>query len=509
MIVLEITGVTAAGTPTTFYISDGTFTPNSPIAFRPDLLDPGSIGLHLYADGQTGGVTSLEIGELVIANADGAYDDWLSTYGFDGQVVKIRRHRESQSVIWPLTFPIAFTGAVESIEAGFKTIVVRIRDRRHTLEKQVLSSVYAGSNVLPAGLEGTAADIKGTPKPRVYGYVSNAAAVCVNTSTLTYQVSDGGATISAVYDAGVPLSFVGNYSTSAAMQAATPPTVGGFYTCTNEGYFRLRSTPSGQVTCDASAGTGTNTAAGSVIAAMAADAGISLLVDPANVAAMNAVNPSYTGIYITDATTFREAFDEILVSVGGYVFFDATGMLRMGILTPPSGAPVLTIQDYDIVGAPERRPARDVSVPAWQVTVEHSKVYTVQTSGLAAATTDARRAYLARERRSVVAEDATVKLQHPLATALTVQTLLANPTTTTAATDAATEAARLLAMHKVNRDAFDIPIRIDLVTEFGLKFMDVIQVVYPRFGMNAGRSFRLIGVRFELAKKLAILTLWG
>jgi len=509
MIVLEITGVTVAGVATTFHITDGAFTPNSPIVFRPDLIDPGSIGLHLYADGQTGGVTSLEVGELVIANADGAYDDWLSTYGFDGQVVKIRRHNGMPSLIFPTTFPVIFTGAVESIEAGFKSIVVRMRDKRHILEKQVLSSVYAGSNVLPAGLEGTAADIKGIRKPRVYGFVSNASAICVNTSTLTYQVSDRPVAISAVYDAGVPLAFSNNFSTAAAMQAAAPPFVGGFYTCSDAGYFRLRSTPSGQVTCDAYQGASTEAAAGNVISAMASDAGISSLVDAANVAAMNAANPSYTGIYITEASTFQEAFDEILASVGGYVFFDANGNLRVGILTPASGAPALTIRDHDMVGAPERRPARDVSVPAWQVTVEHSKVYTVQTSGLAAATTDARRAYLARERRSVVVEDASVKLQHPLATALTVQTLLANPSTATASADAATEAARLLAMHKVNRDAFDMPIRIDLFAEYGLKFMDVIQVVYPRFGMNAGRSFRLIGVRFELAKQLAILTLWG
>lgn len=511
MIVLEITGLDAAGAATTFYFSDSQFV-TSPTdtpantAFYPDLLDPGSIGLHLFSDGMTGGAAGLEIGEIVIANTSGAYDNWLSTYGFDGQVAKIR---VGAGGAYPAAFPAVFTGAIEALEADFSKMIVRVQDRRKILDKPLQATTFAGNNVLPNGLEGTADDIKDSPKPRLYGSAFNIPAICVNTAKLIYQVSDKVGFPTAVYDAGVPLTLQSTVATLALLQSTAPPDVGKYYACSDGGaWFRLRSTPAGQVTCDAvaSAGGGTVFMPSDVVSAIAVDAGLPLIEqNAADASAMNTSNPQTVGIYVADTTTAADAIEQVLASIGGAVFFDGDGMLRRGVLTAPTGTPALVLRDYDIQGVPQRRPARDVSIPAWSVTVEHSKVYTVQTSGLAAACTDARRAFVARERRSVVATDTGVQTQHRLADAITVQTLLAHPSN--AATDAAAEAARLLALYKVNRSFFDVTVNTDLVT--GTKFLDVVQIIYPRLGMTSGKLFRLVGTNFDFRKRQVVLTLWG
>ncbi|MCC7268502.1 MAG: hypothetical protein IT546_14360, partial [Caulobacteraceae bacterium] len=201
--------------------------------------------------------------------------------------------------------------------------------------------------------------------------------------------------------------------------------------------------------------------------------------------------------------TFSEVMDAVINSIGGWYAFDATGVLRMGRLEAPSGSPVCTLGDEDILGTFERRPARDGDIPCWSYTVRHSRLWTVQGSDLAGGVSAARRAILANEYRAEVATDAAVKTQYLLAAEEVDDTLL------TDASAAATEAARLLALHKVRRDFFDVTVPAQVLTENGLELMDVIEVVNARFGLSSGRLFRLLGINYELAGDRVTLTLWG
>lgn len=256
MILIELTAaINATGTTKTFYLSSEAFvtrptdTPAN-VAFIPALLDPGSLGVAAYSDGRTGGGSKLEVGEIVVANSDGQFDAWL-TYGFDGRPLTIR---SGTGGAYPADFPAVLAGTVESIEADFEKLVIRLRDRQYILQKPVLATRYKGDNTLPTGLEGTAADLKDKPKPRVLGKVFNIAPPQVNTAKLTYQVSNGPVgEISAVYDRGAALTKGADYATSTAMQAASPSS-GTFITCLAEGYFRLGSLPAGQVTADVTEG---------------------------------------------------------------------------------------------------------------------------------------------------------------------------------------------------------------------------------------------------------------
>lgn len=279
MIVIELTAVTdTAGTRQTFYVADtahvtGPGDDPANVAFAAKVLDPGTIGIVAFANGQAG-EEKFEPGQIVLANDDGAFDGWLD-YGFDGQPVTIRVGDPSGA--YPGDFPVLLTATVATLEASFSAIMVSIRDRQYIFDQPVRTTVYRGDNVLPAGLEGGPDDLKGKPKPRVYGRVFNLAPPCVNTAKLTYQANDGAVKdIPAVYDRGASLTKGVDYATSALLQAATP-SAGGYATCFAEGYFRLGSSPAGLVTCDVVQGqSASDRTAAQILYQLAAAAGSAL-----------------------------------------------------------------------------------------------------------------------------------------------------------------------------------------------------------------------------------------
>lgn len=509
MILIElVAAIDAAGTLATFYLSDAHFatsptdTPPN-IAFTQALLDPGSIGLHAYSDGKTtGGATKLETGEIAVINVDGRFDNWLD-YGFDGRPVTIRSGAEGR---YPDSFQTIFVGTVEGIDATWGQLTIRLRDKQYLFQQPVLLTRYAGTNVLPLGLEGTPNDIQGKSKPRCFGAVFNVPAVQVNTSQLVYQVNDGPvAAIPAVYAEGAALTLGVDFATSALM-LVSPPAAGSYNTCLAEGYFQLGLAPAGVVTADVQQGTtDADRTVGQILRSLSMAGGLSFAeVSASDVAALDTINHAVVGIWLdNETTTTQSALDQVAASIGAWYGFDGDGVLRMGVLTEPAGAPALDLYDFDTWEGVERRPARDNGVPAWRVTVNYARNWMPQTSGLVGAVTPDRRAYLALATRSAVAVAPSVKTQHLLATDMVVSGLLVNPA------DAVAEGNRQLALQKVRRDIFDVPVSINVLTANPLLFMDVVRLTLPRFSLNSGKLFRLIGTRIELASKQAILTLWG
>jgi hypothetical protein len=508
MITVEITAaIDAAGTLTTLYFADGrliteaTDTPAN-TAFDETLLDPGSIATTAFGDGRTGGGTRLSIGEIKIANLDGAYDAWLG-YGFDGRQAIIRQG--TAGAAYPSGFTTLFTGTVEALTVNRGEVIVRLRDKQRVLDQPVLTSQYGGTNVLPAGIDGTANDLAGKPKPRLFGKVLNISPPSVNTSKLVYQISAGQiASVEAVYDRGAALTAGTDYANSGLLLAASPG-AGTYDTCLAEGLIRLGASPAGAVTVDATqGGAATDRTAATMLSTLALAAGVLAGdISSADVTALAADAPAVLGVWISGAgETYAKVMDAIAASVGAYYAFDPTGVLRMGRLVAPAGTAVLELEEYDALNI-ERRPARDSDLPAWAYTVRHSRVWTVQGSDIATAVTAARRAVIGTEYREQRAENAAVRLQFLLAAEESVDTLL------TSATDAANEASRRQALHGVHRDFFDVVVPAEMLTGAAPKLTAVVQLTNARFGLSAGRLFLLLGTRLELARNRATLTLWG
>lgn len=510
MILIEITAATdSLGNTTTFFVSDDVFVTGrtdlpSDTAFEPAIEDPGSLAIFAWGEGRTGGGSELQLGEIKLKNGDGRFDAWKD-YSFDGRPVIIR---SGEGGAYPGAFPAILYATADGVEVTFSAVTIRLRARGLIFDRPVLTTRYAGSNVLPNGLEGVAGDLKGKAKPKVYGKVREASPYLVNTSKLTYQVHDGAlASIDGVYVQGVAITPGVDHATSALLQAATI-SPGTYQTCLAEGYFRLGATPTGEVTCDATQGA---SAADRTVAQILQDLALSAgLLETeiafSDVEALDAANPAVVGIYVTEEMTHREAMDAVAASIGAYYAFDAYGLLRMGRLLEPELPAVADIQNFDSLSGTERRPASDLTIPAWRVTVRHTRYWTTQTSDLAGSITAVRKAELAEEYRRATAEDAQVKTQFLNAADHVVDTLL------TSAADADVEAARLRGLYRLRRDIYDAPVPLQAYRSWvaqGLRLMSTVRLTLPRFGLESGKLFRLLGVTLDLGRNQAVLTLWG
>jgi hypothetical protein len=152
----------------------------------------------------TGGRSRTGYQTLELINKDGALDGFMD-YAVDGRAIVI--YRGVDGAAYPAGFT-KYVGTMQRALVSRSTVTIKMRDRATELDVPLQPTKFAGSNVLPAGVEGVADDLQGKPKPIVVGTVKNITARLVNTSKLIYQVNDGAvASIDAVYDRGIPLDY--------------------------------------------------------------------------------------------------------------------------------------------------------------------------------------------------------------------------------------------------------------------------------------------------------------
>lgn len=163
-----------------------------------------NVARHAFAPGATAGRSVVGFGDLRLQNGDGRLDALTTQYAVDGRTLTIRRG--TLGAAYPSAFDTVFVGTMEQAEVGRDEVVVRVKDRTFALESAVQGTTFAGDNVLPDGLEGTAEDLKGKPKPLAFGVVKNATLPLVNSAKLIYQLRDGEVqSVKAAYDAGIRL----------------------------------------------------------------------------------------------------------------------------------------------------------------------------------------------------------------------------------------------------------------------------------------------------------------
>jgi hypothetical protein len=166
--------------------------------FAAALDEPLNIRRRLQGVGRV----SPSLGEIRIANADGAYDV-LTGYAFDGRAITVRQGPWTGD--YPTDYPVVFTGTVDRVDVTRDYLLVRVRDGVAALQEPLQTVAYDGDNVPPDGLEGEA-DLEGATKPLAFGSVRNVPLTLVNAQKLIYQVSDSECeSISAIRDSGVTL----------------------------------------------------------------------------------------------------------------------------------------------------------------------------------------------------------------------------------------------------------------------------------------------------------------
>jgi hypothetical protein len=490
LVILEPYDPGASAVVTLYYSDHGFVTEplDSPASryFEPRVVSALNFERHLFQRGLIGGRSIPSFGEIVLANADGGLDGFL-TFGWDDRRVQAFLGGEGFAYS---DFGLVFDGTAEQIEANDELVTVRLRDWQHKLDKPVQGTLYAGTG----GDEG-GSDLAGVRKPLAFGRALNVRPVMVDPGAGRYQVHDGAMDdVDVLYVGGIAYTrIVGTPAASEyGVDAAT-------------GFVTVGGAPlTEQVTCDVKGakpgGTYLTTVADIVEEIVTGQGGLGAGdLDSASFTALNTANGSTVGIYFDGASnkTVLEVLDELLASIGGYYGFDRSGKFEVGRLEAPGGTPAATFTDVEILEIDRQATA----LPVHRVRLGYQPNGTVQVEfQLNGGATAGRRAFTARDFRHVSAEDGSVLTKHPLAGDLEVKTLLDG------SADASTEASRLLDLYKADRDLFRVRVKTQ---PFALELADTVQLSYPRFGLDAGKDFRVIGLVEDAAINEVELTLWG
>lgn len=457
-------------------------------------LRPGSLNLNLFTRSSIGGATRIGLGEIQLINNDGEFD-YLNNYTISGQYFTILRGIDKTT---PRNQMVTVsTGQVSRVDMDFDTIDLTIYDELNFFDKPLTSSVYTGTNVLPDGLDGTL-DIKGKTIPRVYGTVKNIEPVLVNTSLLIYQVSDKICSIDAMYNRGSSWTQETDYASEAdLLTESDPPSAGCFrvYESSTGSYFRLGSSPDGQVTADCSTSDG---AVVHVLQEIAEDAGWSTGdIDSTAFSTLHGIISATVGRYITSDTSALSEMDSVSNCVGIW-YSVIEGLLTCGRIENPSATADVTM-DRLMIRRINRTNNTNID-PIWKVNVGYDKNWTVQNSDVAGVVSDTRRLWLKDEERISFAEDTDILATWLNAGILDIPAVLADES------DASTEASRRLTLRGVGR--FVYTIEVEMEEYLGIRLGNTVELSYPRFDLNNGVNGLVVSINYDFNSDTIEVWLW-
>lgn len=469
------------------------------------IINPALVRRDIFDIGTTGGASRVGYGDLLLRNDDGELD-WLLERPVDGRDLIIYIS-DNPVAAFPAGYTELLRVTMDQPEGSQLDISMRIRDVQVIATRNLQLNLYGGTNVLPDGTDGIITDLKNKVKPILYGRCFNVTPIWVNTSRNIYQVNDGPVRdVTAVYDSGSLLKHGLDYADEADMLANTP-TAGFFRVWKDGGMFRIGTSAAGQVTCDAVEGEWPvdRTAAQIFYRLLTERAGIAGgSISATDLTALDAVQKASIGFYAADPITVADALDQIATTVGAWWATDVAGTFRLVRLEVPSGTPAieLTAEDFK-KGSIKRLPLTENSLPTRQTTVRCVPNYTVQTQGLVDGVTAARRNRLASPYQDATVVDAVIAERYRLSRERTVNTLFACLLAGNA------EATRLQALHGARRDRYDVTIQANAETLAAIDLGVVVRMTYNRFGLDAGKLFRVIGYQLDPVEGVISLTVWG
>lgn len=484
----------------TWRFSSGHGYNNSGQFYAPRIEQPATLSRSMGGSrDNVGGRASVSYGELTLVNSDGGLNDMAGDF-FDGRTLILKRGNPELPYA---TFTTILAATVESVAMERERISVRLRDKAVTLDTAFSTAKYAGTNVLPSGIEGTADDIKGQSKPRIFGRIALMSPILVNTSKLIYQVNDGAVdNIINVYDAGAYLTRSTDYASQSEMEANAPAS-GTWRAWPAGGCVRLGSSPYGQVSvCVAEKWDYTQISAAAIIKRILTEKGY-ITTDwvEADFTALNKKNAASVGVIVSDGETTAALIDRICQSVGAWWGFDSLGRFRIARLDAPAGVASATLTDNQILTI-ERQPEN--SLPIWQSTLKADMNYVVQDKKSLAGVVPANRvAWLELESRDQKVEDSSVKTKRLLADDITYESVL----NSTAVAQA--ESQRRLNLFSARRDTVDLTIANPHDYYSSIDLGSVINVQTKQLGYDSGKKLVVTSVAIDYQANSMDITAWG
>ncbi|MCG4255612.1 hypothetical protein [Acetobacter senegalensis] len=206
----------------TIRYSDCGYVDESGTPYPPYVTDAFTLdrGLTLTADAMGG---ALSAGSITLANPDGLLDSLLTTRVNDHLPVRIH----TGSKIWdgvrqvwkdPASTSLrpVFAGLGKSWRPDRTSVAIDLLDATYWLEGSMPVSVYGGAGKLDGD-----SNVAGKGMPRIRGSVCNITPVLIDSVNYVYQISDGPAAITALYEGGYP-GGIASAGTVADIYAASP-----------------------------------------------------------------------------------------------------------------------------------------------------------------------------------------------------------------------------------------------------------------------------------------------
>ena len=437
-----------------------------------------------------GGRTFQGVGSVELINTDGGLD-WMLALQLRDRVARVWLGNEDTPIA---SLTLCARAIVERVDAaGEQAIRVVLADASRELGVPVQEATFATG------------PLAGQPVPITVGYCLSIPAVQPEAPLLRFAVHDaigaGGAL--AVTDSGVTLT-----PTTQWVDYNTSPTFG----------VLLNQATSGRILVDMlGPGDGIGGEKAQLPSVIAYLLGTRLgwsasRWDATALAALSVElgEPEF-GRWCSAPIIYSQLLDELADSFGGWWTVDPDGVMRMDALRLPAGSPALVVDRSRIGG--EVSVDFDAAQGLSSIVSGRRNWYPLPPSEQAGSVRDtAAGVALAQDYRERAAfAVGTVYARSAAAAGASrdrgqsagMPTLLANTASTAA------EAARREPLFASARWFYRIPALLDATDAATIPLGTVIELRLPRFGADAGRLLRVVGVRGEVGSRNVELTCWG
>lgn len=234
-------------------------------------------------------------------------------------------------------------GRVTDFSVAGSILSLNLRVDDEVLAVPVLSATYQGNG----GAEG-APELKGRPKPWLFGRAVNVEPVLIDAVDSVYQVSAYGpvAAITGCFERGTSFgAAAADYATYAALVgAAIQP--GQWATCLAQGMVRLGAPATGVITLDADGdnGTGFLRKTGEILSRIADARGATAAVDAASLAAIDVAAPRNIALCLTEQVTLIDLAQRLAAPLNAAAGASLTGKLFIARVAYGTAATTLDAQ---------------------------------------------------------------------------------------------------------------------------------------------------------------------
>ena len=454
------------------------------------LKSPGSFRRELFSGSRVFGAVRPSYGELVLQNSDGALDEWAD-YGLSGGKVVVRMGPADGA--YPSDYTTVYIAYAHSIIADFAEIRIRLRDRLQALDRPLVTQSFAGTG----GIEG-GGDLVGKLKQWVSSDPYLIPITLVDHTIQLYHVqstaSGGLGAYFKIYEGGIEIpADAGSYANVADL-LANQPTLGHckWYFGAEGVYVRLRGVPQFDLRAIAF-GFDPTTGGAFTVASLAGQAGISGGVAPIAIGAL----------LVDDSRSYLDVCQDAALSQIAHFGMTRLDVLQGGTVTAPSVSPIAEFHVHNTCNL-SRASALDMDAPVWSVTVHSGKRWPGNVASGAPADIAGqvqRTPWYATFAREVPA----IRTANPGAVSTVVEVQARAFQSVLSQTDYLDKYFALFGVRRAFY-SFDVPLTAQ---NLAIELHDTVSLRMPRFGLDAGKAFRVVTQQIDCSARKITYGVWG